>query len=279
MFNKIAIVGVGLIGGSIGLAVKKQKIAKEVVGIGRRNISIKKALDKKSIDKGTLSIKDGLSGADLIIIATPVDKVMPKIKEIVKHAQKGAIIIDVNSTKEMVADYGDRAVKEREVFFVPTHPMAGSDQAGVTYAQKDLFEDSICIITPTRSTDKEALNVIRRFWEVIGADVVLMSPKLHDQAVSNISHLPHLIAYALCKSTTAKDMNLSGNGFKDTTRIAKSLPHMWADIFIQNKKSLLNSIAVFKKSLSKIESDIKKNKRPQLIKKLNDAKNKRDLIK
>jgi len=278
MFKKIAIIGVGLIGGSIGLAVKKHKLAIEVIGIGRRKISIKKALDRRAIDKGSLSIKEGLGGADLIIIATPVNRVIPKLKEAIASAKEGAILIDVNSTKNNIVTYADKAIKGKNVLFVGTHPMAGSDQAGVTYADKDLFENSVCIMTSTKNTNSRAFNKIKRFWSRLGARIVLMSPTQHDQAVSNISHLPHIISYALSHAVPTEDLRIAGTGFKDTTRIAKSNPDMWSDIFMDNKNSLLKSISAFKKTLSELESDIKKNKRSQLTKKLASAKTKRDSL-
>ncbi|NQT95757.1 MAG: prephenate dehydrogenase [Candidatus Omnitrophica bacterium] len=277
MFKKITIVGVGLIGGSIGLAVKKRKLAREVIGVGRRAVSIRKALRKKAIDKGLLDLKKGVCGADLIIIATAVDKVMPKIKEVTRYADKGAIIIDVNSTKEKVVSFANRVVK-RGLFFVGTHPLAGSEQSGVLHAEKDLFKDSVCIITPAKKTNKNALEKIKKFWKALGARVEVMSPASHDKAVSNISHLPHILSYALCNSVLNKELRLTGSGFKDTTRIAKSNPNMWSDIFMQNKRSILESILKFKKELSLLESGVRSSKKLKLTKALISAKKKRDLI-
>ena len=277
MFKKISIIGVGLIGGSIGMAARKKRLASEIIGIGRRASSIKKAINKKAIDKGTLDIKKGLKDADLIIIATPVDKVMPKIKEVIKHVKQGAIIIDVNSAKERVVEFADK-IMPKGIFFVGTHPIAGSEESGILPARGSLFEDTICAITPTKRTNKIALNKVMKIWKSLGAHIVLLSPKEHDKAIANISHLPHILSYSLCNTASSKDLSVAGSGFKDTTRIAKSNPAMWADIFIQNKKAILTSIEHFQKELLSLKADIRKGKRKELKGKLDAAKRKRDNI-
>ncbi len=182
MFERIAIVGVGLIGGSIGLAVRKNRLASKVIGIGRRKISIDKAIKRGAIDSGTLNLKQGIKDADLIIIATPVDKVEAKITEAAKYAKKGAIVIDVNSTKQRIVDSAEKCLPE-DIFFVGTHPIAGSEQAGVFSSDAELFKGNICVMTPTSRTDKKALKKLKSFWRDIGAEVRIMSPKVHDDIV------------------------------------------------------------------------------------------------
>lgn len=277
MFKRIAIIGVGLIGGSIGLAVRKNRLASKVIGIGRRKVSIDKAIRKSAIDFGTLNLKQGIKGADLIIIATPADKVELKIEEVSKYAETGAIVIDVNSTKQRVVGIAQRYLP-KDIFFVGTHPIAGSEQTGVFSSNAELFNGSICIITPTPRTNKEAFEKIKRFWGDIGARVKIMSPKLHDNIVADISHLPHILAYTLCSAVSQKDIKMAGTGFKDVTRIAKSSPHMWEEIFIQNQKSLLRSVAVFQKNLNAFKSDIINKKRASLRKRMILAKRRRDVL-
>ncbi|NQT91071.1 MAG: prephenate dehydrogenase [Candidatus Omnitrophica bacterium] len=277
MFKKIAIVGVGLIGGSIGMAARKKGLAREVVGIGRRKSSVRKAILKKAIDTGSLSVERGIQGADLIIIATPVDKVLTKIIEAACYAQKDAIIIDVNSTKEKVLKHADMIMPEG-VSFVGTHPMAGSERSGILIANAGLFKDTICIITPTADTDKPALKKVKAFWRRLGAEVVIFSPAAHDMVVSNISHLPHLLSYALCNTASPKDIKMAGPGFKDTTRIAKSDPRMWSEIFIQNRDSLLRSIEAFEKNLKGLKAAVKSKNAKALLKRLNQAKVKRESL-
>ena len=274
MFKNIAIVGVGLIGGSIGMAARKNRLAHRVIGAGRRQSSIDKALRKGAIDKGTLKLKDAVSDAELIIIATPVDKVIDKIKEVSLHAKRGAIIIDVNSTKGPVLKEADK-IMDKGLFFVGTHPIAGSEQSGVLSGNPELFKDTICIITPTDKTDKYALKKVDSFWKSLGAITKTMSAKEHDRIVANISHLPHLVAYALCDTVPQSDLIFSGTGLRDTTRIAKSSPDMWQDIFMQNHTALLKAIEAFEKKIKALKIDIKKGSRDFLLKKLSRAERRR----
>lgn len=277
MFERIAIIGVGLIGGSIGLAVRKKRLASKVIGIGRRKISIDRAIRRSVIDTGTLNLKQGIKGADLIIIATPVDKVEVKIREVAKYAKKGVIVMDVNSTKERIVSSAERCLP-KDIFFVGTHPIAGSEQTGVFSSDAELFKGSICIMTPTSRTDKKVLKKVKRFWKNIGAKVKIMSPKLHDDIAADISHLPHVLAYTLCNTVSSKELKMAGTGFKDATRIARSSPQMWEEIFIQNQKSLLRSVTAFQKNLNAFKNDVIKKRRASLSKRLALAKRKRDIL-
>lgn len=279
MFNKISIVGVGLIGGSIGLVCRKKKLAKQIVGIGRRKSSINKALKAKTIHEGTLNLKQGVKDSDLIIVSTPVAIVIKKIKECIKNTNKNTIIIDVTSIKEPIVSQIDKLVKLKEhISFVGTHPMAGSEERGVLVARPDLFEDSVCIITPSKNTNKKALKKVNRFWKLLGARIVMISPKDHDVAVACISHLPHLIAFSLCASIPKDLIKLSGSGFKDMTRIAKSDPGMWSDIFRLNKANIIKSKALFDKHIKLFQSDIAKSKNTNLLKRLRIARQKRESL-
>ena len=274
MFENIAIVGVGLIGGSIGMAARKNRLAHRVIGAGRRQSSIDKALRKGAIDKGTLKLKDAVSDAELIVIATPVDKVIAKIKEVSMHAKKGAIIMDVNSTKGPVLKEADKIIN-KGLFFVGTHPVAGSEQSGILSGNPELFKDTICIITPTNKTDKYAQKKVESFWKSLGAITKTMSAKEHDRIVANISHLPHLVAYALCDTIPQKDLIFSGTGLRDTTRIAKSSPEMWRDIFMQNQTALLKAIEAFQEKIKALKNDIKKGARDVILEKLSRAERRR----
>jgi len=277
IFKKIAIVGVGLIGGSIGLAVRTRRLCPKVVGIGRRQASLDKAIQKSAIDKGTLSMEEGIKDADLIIVSTPVDKVKEKIIQASKYAKKSAIIIDVNSTKQDIVYAANRCLP-KDIYFVGTHPMAGSERSGILSSEAELFNGTICLVTPEKATNKQALEKIEIFWQSLGAKVVLMSAKAHDAMVSKISHLPHLLAYALCNTVSEKELAIAGSGFRDTTRIAKSNPDMWEEIFIQNKKSLLKAIRLFQRNLRLLETDILHGKRSALALKLKRAMKKREAL-
>jgi prephenate dehydrogenase len=276
IFKKIAIVGVGLIGGSIGLAIRTRRLSLKVIGIGRRKASLDRAIQKSAIDKATLEMEEGIKDADLVIIATPVNTVREKILEAAGYAKPGSVIIDVNSTKQNIVGISQKLPEG--VYFIGTHPMAGSEKSGILSSSPELFDNTICIITPTAGTDKKVLEKIRMFWESLGARVCFMSPKAHDVMVAKASHLPHILAYALCNTLSEKELNVTGSGFKDVTRIAKSSPQMWEEIFIGNKSSVLKAIALFEKNLDILKYDIAKNKRLSLRRRLKNAMEKRQII-
>ncbi len=257
-FNKIVIIGVGLIGGSIGLAVKQRKLAKTVLGICRRKVSAKAALKARAVDVATSSYEKGLKGADLIIVATPVGKIVDAVKRITKFSKKKVIVTDVGSTKEKIVKEASR-ILPRHIKFIGAHPMAGSEKSGIQNADKNLFVNSICILTKTSKTDKRALGIVKKFWQGLGASCRILSPAEHDYYISLISHLPHIVAASLAAavSTEPKSLNYASTGFKDTTRIAASEPNLWQDIFMTNRIRILSSLAGFKKMLAQIEHSIR----------------------
>jgi len=277
IFNNIAIVGPGLIGGSIGLAVKANGLCSKVIGIGRRKSSLDKAIQKSAIDKATLSMSQGVQDADLIIISTSVRQVKEKIQEAALLAKKGAVIMDVNSTKQDIVNTAHKAMPYG-VYFVGTHPIAGSENSGIASGSSKLFDNTVCIITPVKGTQKPALDKINLLWKSIGAETVFVSPKAHDDMVSRISHLPHCLAYALCNTVSKKDLKFSGSGFRDTTRIAKSSPEMWSDIFLNNSKSLLRAIGDFEKNIKRFKRYVVSKDKANLEKRLKDAMRKRQSI-
>ena len=277
-FNKIAIIGVGLIGGSIGLAVKKRKLAKVVVGICRRDISAKKAAQSKAVDKATLDLEEGLKGADLVIIATSVGKIVDRAREVVKYAKDKIILTDVGSTKKEIVTQVEKMCPSN-VKFVGAHPMAGSEKSGVESASDNLFEGSICIITRTKTTDNKALDRLKKFWTLLGATCKELSPDKHDRYISFVSHLPHIAAIALTIVSDAEALEYAATGFKNTTRIASSNPELWKDIFESNKKAVLESLYEYRKALESIENSIRENDAESLIGYLQKAKRIRDQIK
>lgn len=279
LFNKISIIGVGLIGGSIGMAAKKKKIARHVVGVGRRLSSISKAKKLGAVDEATLDLKKGIGKSNLIIVAAPTDIVIKKIKECVKYINSPTIIIDVASVKEKIVKEIDNIIKNKKLIsFIGTHPMAGSEETGVSMARPDLFNNSICIITPSKHTKIPAANKIKGFWRALGAKVEVMSPDKHDFAVAKVSHLPHMLAYNLVVSCSEEEINLAGPGFKDSTRIARSNPKMWAEIFIQNKANIIKAKKIFDKNIKLLESYIARKDKKGLLTKLTSAKRKRDSL-
>lgn len=275
-FNKITIIGVGLIGGSIGLAVKKRGVAKEVAGVFRRKITLKKALARGAVDKGFMSVEDGVRGADLIIVATPVSGIVEALRKVMKKAPKGAVVTDVGSTKKFIVDRADKFLKGSGVTFVGSHPMAGSERTSVEFARPDLFEGSPCIVTKTAATNKGALNTVADFWKSLGGKVKVMTPSEHDKSVALISHLPHIVAYSLAGAIPEKELAYAAEGFKDTTRVASSDPHLWADIFLTNRKEAIRACRMFEGSYKGILKALASEDHRGMVKALKKAKAKRD---
>jgi len=277
IFNKITIIGVGLIGGSIGLAVKKRRIAKEVIGVFRRKHTLNKALKAKAIDRATMSIREGAHDADLIIVASPVHSIPALIKEAARYAKDRAIITDVGSTKSWIVNNVERALKNsRAVYFVGSHPMAGSEHTSVEYARADLLKDAPCIVTKTGRTDRNALKKVTHFWKALGTKVKVMSPAAHDRSVSMISHLPHIVAFGLAGAVPAKELQYAAEGFKDTTRVASSDPFIWADIFLTNREEVLRAGRAFEKYYKDILRAVAGGDYPGTVSALKKAKAKRD---
>jgi len=279
-FNKITIIGVGLIGGSIGLAIKKKRLAKEVIGVFRRTSTLKKALKHKAVDKGTMSIEDGVKDADLIILATPVSLIPSMAREAIKYAKRNTVITDVGSTKKWIVDKieGQLARSIRGLFFIGSHPMAGSEHAGVEFARADLLNGSPCIVTKTAKTGAAALKKITGFWKALGAKVNVMSPAAHDKSVSLISHLPHIVAFGLAGAVPVKELKYAAEGFKDTTRVALSDPRLWADIFASNKREIAKAGLAFEKYYKKIIKAITQGRYSEIVRLLEEAKDVRSFL-
>lgn len=274
LFNKVAIVGTGLIGGSLGLAIRRKGLAKEVVGISRHKKNVALAVKIGAIDRGSRSLSI-IKGADLVILAMPVGAIIrlaPKISGVIGP---GSIITDVGSTKVQI-------VSRLTAFFpgfVGSHPLAGSEKRGVANAKPGLFKDSICLVTPAAKTRKDALRKIKTLWESVGAKVVYLDPKTHDAALSLISHLPHVAAFSLMNSMPDAFLKFAPPSLRDATRIAASEGELWGDILYSNRNNILKAIGIFQKELSRIRSAIKNKDAKSLRAILNSAKSKREKIK
>ena len=253
-FEKVTILGVGLIGASFALALKKHRLCSEITGYGRSEQNLRKAKDKKIIDSFELDPAKACDGADLVVFATPVGSFIDVAEKISSALKKNAIVTDVGSVKgKLVRDM--EKLMPRDVFFVGGHPIAGSDRSGIDTAAAEIFGGAKCIITPTQNTDKSALEKVTALWKTFGSVIRLLDPDEHDRIYAAVSHLPHLIAYEIVN--TVSDMNesylaFSGQGFMDTTRIASSQPELWRDICILNKDNLLESIEIFRNNLDRV---------------------------
>jgi Prephenate dehydrogenase len=279
LFKKITIIGVGLIGGSIGLAVKKKRLAREVVGVFRRESTLERALEFNAVDKATMFIEGGVNGADLIIVTSPVHSIPDIIKMAAKYAKKGAIVTDAGSTKSWIVGSAEKSLaRSKKIHFVGSHPMAGSEHTGVEFARADLFENAPCIVTKTAKTDSASLKKVKAFWSALGAVVKVMSPASHDKSVSLISHLPHVVAFGLAGSVPLNELQYAAEGFKDTTRVASSDAELWADIFLTNRREVLRSGRLFEKYYKEILKAIAKGDHKKTVILLKRAKSKRDAL-
>jgi len=274
-FKKITIIGLGLIGGSLAWALKETDEVETVVGIDPDKESVQYALGKGIIDKGYSDIKEGVPGAEIIVISTHVGIVTDTAKSIFQVATEGAIITDVGSVKSSIVKGIEPELPEN-IHYIGGHPIAGTENSGVRSADSKLFNQRRCILTPTEKTDSQAKSKVTSMWESVGSEVHEMDSETHDHIFGIASHLPHIVAYSLINTVlSAQDsdglLEFAGGGLKDYTRVAASSPQMWVEIFKANKSHLLDAISMFKNSLGEIEDAIKSEDFDTLKKKLDKA--------
>lgn len=262
-FKKITIIGVGLIGGSLGLALKKEKPKFKITGIDKLEI-IEKAIARGAIDEGTINLENGIKEADLIIIATPVKTIIDLLPRINPFIKKGCIVTDTGSTKGQIVETADK-VLSKDVFFIGGHPMAGSEKYGIEEADSHLFQDKTYILTPSKKSNLIALEKIFLLVNTIGAKRLVLDPLEHDRVAGAISHLPQILAVSLTNmiSMLAQEENNNnyfkaiGGGFRDMTRIALSPCKIWEDICDTNQENILKMIQEFRNYLEIIEDKLK----------------------
>lgn len=273
LFKTVAIVGTGLIGGSIALAIKKKMLAGKVIGVSRHKRSLRLAKKIGAIDAGSQDIGI-IKDADLVILATPVGAILKLAPRISKIIARDSIVTDVGSTKQEIA------VKLEKIFpgYVGSHPLAGSEKRGVDYADASLFKNTLCILTPTKNTNSKGLEKIKKLWQSLGAKVIFLSPKAHDKALSFVSHLPHIAAFSLINTVPKEHLRFASSGLSDSTRVAASDSQLWSDIFLSNKRNILGAISLLEKNLLKIKSAIKKQDKKLLNNILKKAKEKREIL-
>ncbi|MBN1866642.1 prephenate dehydrogenase/arogenate dehydrogenase family protein [Candidatus Sumerlaeota bacterium] len=261
-FERVAVCGVGLLGGSLGLALKARAMAKHVVGVGRSESRLAQAVERGAIDSFSLDLSSGVAESDLVVLCSPVSIILEQIGVVMEAASAGAIVTDVGSTKESIL----RRVGEQtrtDVFFVGSHPMAGSEKSGIEHARADLYEGATAILTPDIRTSDEALDRVRALWRGLGMEVVELLPVRHDQMVAMLSHLPHLVASALVSLAGEGPRGnpelltlVAGPGFRDTTRIAMGSAVLWRDIFAENRIALTEAIDQLIETLLRVRRDL-----------------------
>jgi prephenate dehydrogenase len=281
--DKLAIVGVGLIGGSLSLALKATGAVGQIVGIGRGRVNLDKAMELKVVDSVTQDLAAGVADADVVFLSTPVLTLGPVAREAMPHLKPGAILTDGGSVKQAVIDEIEPYLRD-DVHFVPGHPIAGTEYSGAEAAFASLYQGRRCILTPTARTAPAALATVKTMWEVAGCEVVAMDVEKHDRVLAAISHLPHMVAYALVNAVGAYDryeeniLEYSAGGFRDFTRIASSDPTMWRDIALTNRGALVEMMAHFEAFFRELKDDVACGDAERLFEFFRRSKASRDAI-
>ena len=280
-FRKITIVGVGLLGGSIGLATRQRRLAGEVAGFVRRAASLKDCEKAGAVDFATTDLLAAVSNADLIILCTPLAQMRSLAQQILPALKHGAIVTDVGSVKAGVVRELESIIAKAGAHFIGSHPMAGGEKMGVLAARADLFECAVNVLTPTKKSNSAAVRKLERFWKSLGARTVRMDAAQHDLLVSRTSHLPHVTAAALANlvlnpAQPKTQAALCATGFRDTTRIASGSPEMWRDIALANRKNLCRSVDTFMAELKKLQVALKTGDAKKVESFFATAKSRRD---
>ncbi|WP_425617335.1 prephenate dehydrogenase [Anatilimnocola sp. NA78] len=252
-WEQAAIVGVGLIGGSIGLALRRAGLAKQIIGVGRSAASLQKAISRGAIDQLVLESAGELPEVDLVIVCTPIDLVAKHVAWWANSAAEGALLTDAGSTKANIVAEVDGQLhlhNPRQVRFIGSHPLAGSEKTGVEHARESLLDGRIVVITPSEHTAPSAVDEVQLLWKSLGAGVVTMEPAAHDAAVASTSHLPHLISSLLAAVTPPDLLKLTAGGWLDTTRVAAGDVSLWQQILLDNREPVLAALSRFETDLA-----------------------------
>jgi len=280
-FQKITIIGVGLLGGSLGLTIKHRRLAKQVCGYVRRPASIKESERIGAMDFATTDLLAAVWDADLVMLCTPLAQMRVLVEQMRPALKRGAIVTDVGSVKASVVKDLEAMVARSGAHFVGSHPMAGAEKTGVLAAKADLFECAMCVVTPTQRTNQSALRKVERFWKALGCRILRLSPASHDLLVSRSSHLPHVVAATLVSvildpKHSKHQGALCANGFRDTTRIASGSPEMWRDIALTNSKHLARALDGLVSELGRFRAALKRGDSKAISKFFETAKQRRD---
>jgi prephenate dehydrogenase len=270
MFKKAVIIGTGLIGGSLGLAIKQKKLCRNVYGMSRSVSNASWARSCGAVDSACSGFS-AISDADLIILATPPEIILKQARRIARLARKDAVIFDVSSTKREIVSLFSRLHRG----FVGTHPLAGSEKRGIRAASAKLFQGCVCILTPAAGTDKRALHAVESLWKNIGARTMRMDSRCHDALMASISHLPHIAAFALMNSIRLDQARLGAGGLRDTTRIAASDPQLWSQILFSNRDNIISPLKSFQRQLTAFQEALRSQNKRRLTALISSANRKR----
>jgi len=283
LIPRLTIVGVGLIGGSLALALKEAGAVGEVIGYGRGKPNLEKALDLGIVDRYSRDPLEAVEGADLVFLATPVQTLEAVTRSLLSGLKPGAVLTDGGSVKGAVVEKVEPLLPE-SIAFVPGHPIAGTENSGAEAAFASLYREKRCILTPTARTDTQALGLVERMWQRVGSEVVRMEPEKHDRILAAISHLPHMVAYSLVNAVGSYDhyeeniLEYSAGGFRDFTRIASSDPTMWRDIAATNRPALLEMMEQFERFFAELKEDVASGNGSKLFEFFQRSKQLRDAI-
>ncbi|MFH0887571.1 MAG: prephenate dehydrogenase/arogenate dehydrogenase family protein, partial [bacterium] len=281
--NKVSIIGLGLIGGSIGMCLRNKGILDRVIGIPRREETIDQAKKKGAISEGTMDMAAGVADADIVFICTPITLIIPTLEKIKGSLKEGAIVTDVGSTKKVIVEKAEK-IMGPNTHFIGGHPMAGSDRFGIGAAHTFLFDNANWILTPSAKADPDVVETLKTFLEKMDAKVHVIKPDYHDFLVAGISHMPLMVAISLVKTVSDigdsrdKMLELAATGFRDTTRIASGHPVLGKDMCDTNQEMILELIKRFKASLANIEYLIRERKLDELEDEFTRIKKVRDSI-
>jgi len=263
LIQRLAIIGVGLIGGSLARILREKGAVVEIVGIGRGEANLRKAVELGVIDRYSLDPVSGVEGADLVFLATPVCSIIDMVARIAPALAPGCVVTDGGSVKGEIVAPCEKLLPQG-TFFVGGHPIAGTEKSGVEASFAALYQGKRCILTPTAQTDGDALRKVTQMWELAGSEVVCMDVEKHDRVVAAISHLPHMVAYSLVNAVGGYDrfseniLKYSAGGFRDFTRIASSDPAMWRDIALMNREAVLEMMDVFSEYFAGLRNLVEK---------------------
>ncbi len=280
-FRKITIIGVGLLGGSIGLATRQRRLAGEVAGYVRRKSSLRDCERVGAVDYATTDLLAAVSNADLVILCTPLAQMRSLAQQFLPALKRGAIVTDVGSVKAGIVRELEFIIAKVGAHFVGSHPMAGGEKMGVLAARADLYANAVCVVTPTKKSKTSAVRKVERFWKSLGARVLRLAAAQHDLLVSRSSHLPHVVAATLANlvlnpTSPKTQAALCATGFRDTTRIASGSPEMWRDIALANRKNLSQAVAAFVSELKKFQNALKRGDARAVEKFYSTGKQRRD---
>jgi prephenate dehydrogenase len=272
--NQIAVIGIGLLGGSISLAILRSFSKVRVVGYTHRAATRDKARQLAVASEVVDDIRHSVSDSDLVILATPLCTFEKIFVEIADALPGGCIVTDVGSTKVFPHRWAAKKLPEN-VHYVGSHPIVGSEQRGIEFARDDLLDQAVCILTTTDHANQQAVRVLKKFWSELGCFVKFMTPAEHDRIFANVSHLPHMLAAALINANSSEDLKFAGKGFMDTSRVASGPANVWADVLMTNTKNISKGIDKVISQLAKLQEAVKAENKREIEKLLEKARDKR----